>query len=85
MDFLNLEIIAKGFLISWFFVQFSPIQNLLSFLPQKIGFIKTALSCLKCMTFWLTLIISTNPLTAITASFIAFILDKHIINAPIKL
>lgn len=41
--------------------------------------------CLKCFTFWITLIFTLNPFTAAIASLIAYILDKFIIEEKIEL
>jgi len=36
--------------------------------------------CLKCITFWVTLIFSHNVFIAALASLIAYLIDKHISN-----
>ena len=41
--------------------------------------------CLKCITFWATLIMTFNPVTAAMAALIAAIVDNYLNNTKITL
>lgn len=81
MEFIN-HLLLKGFLLAWMFVNFTPLQ---SFLDKQIKpylfkyeYISNALSCLMCLSFWMTLLISANIFTAIAAAFLAYTYTKII-------
>jgi hypothetical protein len=75
-------------LIAWWWTNFEPLQN---FLRKKIkpliygkacntpewrATIADALSCFKCMSFWITLGVTLDPFSAILAAFFAYSYDK---------
>jgi len=69
-------IIIKLYLAGWFITTFEPITKALDdfFSPRQdklSEWIWDALGCQKCITFWLVLIFTFNPLWAIGASMIA--------------
>lgn len=41
--------------------------------------------CLKCFTFWSTLIFTQNILIAAVSSFLSFLVDKFLLNSSTKL
>lgn len=69
-------ILIKLFLLSWFFTHFEPGQLLLDklykYIPTKLKPTRTYLGCFKCVSFWLTLIITLNIFYAIGLSLIAY-------------
>jgi hypothetical protein len=81
-DYNKFYILLYG--IAWLFTNFEPLQdwldNLLLKKPTnkiKIN-LNTILTCQKCFTFWLFLIITLNPLVTLTAAMIAQIHSKII-------
>lgn len=78
-------ILISIYLYTWFFTNFEPIQNLidrfflyidLKYKPKKyikiiIDAIYTILGCHKCLSLWITFILTLNPLYAILLSYIA--------------
>jgi len=78
-------IIFKGFLLGWLISNFEPLQELLSKIKNKISdkyfivfYLKTSVSCHKCLSFWSTLIMSGNIWLAASASIIAFTFEQLI-------
>ena len=82
-------LILRGILIAWWWVNFTPWQNLLKrFIYPLIypkdckpirkwqEYIIEALGCFKCQSFWWTLIISQDIFAAILAALIAYTYDK---------
>lgn len=72
----------KGLLLGWFLASFEPLQEVLRLIKNKIPdeywvvmYIKIALSCQKCLTFWSTLIITHNLYAAIASSIIVVLID----------
>ena len=61
----------------WLFTEFEPLQKLINniFLKFKPNTITESfwivLGCFKCLSLWLTLIITLNPLNAILLSMLA--------------
>lgn len=79
MEFIN-PLLLKAFLLAWMFVNFTPLQK---FIDKQIRpylfkqeYISNALSCLMCLSFWITLLISLNIFTAIAAAFLAYTYTK---------
>lgn len=78
LEFLNIAFIIKGFLLSWMLCYFTPLQKFIDkyvskhLIKWKQNYIADALSCHKCMAFWITLAITFNPFAAIAAGFIAY-------------
>lgn len=68
----------------WFFTSFEPLQELINQIFQRIklnnftNMIWIILGCQKCLTFWLTLLLTLNPLTAFILAAIAQIHIKII-------
>jgi hypothetical protein len=76
-----MEVAISTFLAAWFITNFEPITQHTEGLyskyfnsPIRIGF--EILTCFKCLSFWLVLIITWNPLYALGASFIASTYDE---------
>jgi hypothetical protein len=72
--------LIKIFLLSWVITRFEPIQWVGELLPDNLLFniIKTLLTCLKCCSFWLTLIWTGDIFQASLMAFIGFWYDKII-------
>lgn len=76
----------KIFLVSWFIVKFEPLQMFINWiwkrLPTRISgmslidFIYVGLSCIKCLSLWITLCITLNPFMALGLAFISSIYEK---------
>lgn len=49
-------------------------------LPKKYTHNIQRYMCHKCITLWITLICTCNPLLAATAAFIAYMMDRYINN-----
>lgn len=64
---------------AWFIVNFEPLQQILKGQTPKFKF-KEILSCIKCCTFWLTLILTFDLFFAATASCIAYIIFDRLLN-----
>lgn len=71
---------ASIFLLSWVISRFEPIHMITDGLPNKLiyNIIRLILSCLKCLSFWITLSITGNIFLASGLAFIAFWYDKVI-------
>ena len=74
--------LIKGFLIGWFLSDFQPIQDILLKYKNKISdkyilifYLKTAVSCHKCLSFWMTLIMTGNIWIAFASGFLAYVWD----------
>jgi hypothetical protein len=79
----NLFIIIKGFLLAWFIADFQPLQDFLKGIKDKISdkyilifYLKTAVSCQKCLALWLTLTISGDLYISLLTSFITYLYDR---------
>lgn len=68
------------FILSWVITRFEPLQMVLEILPDKLitNTIKLLLSCLKCVSFWMALIVTHDIFLASTLCFISFWYDKFI-------
>lgn len=81
-------ILLKIYLVGWFISHFEPLLDLENYLfgllPEKyheyyiIDGIYSGLQCQKCLSFWITLIITGNIFFAIGLSMIAYIQMKFI-------
>ena len=75
-----IKIMISIWLVSWFITRFEPLQMLLELLPNKLlwNLIKLLISCLKCISFWITLGYTQNIIAASGIAFISFWYDKFI-------
>lgn len=77
-------LIIKTLLLSYFITRFEPIQWFIDAFPKKIkdnvlfNIFYLAISCFKCSSFWIGLIISHNIYIAIICFIIAFVYDKKL-------
>ena len=82
---ITIILLTKLFLIGWFITEFQPLQSLLDIIASKLYFLSNnqyyrtiidslfvVTGCLKCILFWLTLIVTLSPLHAILLSFIGY-------------
>jgi hypothetical protein len=77
--------ILTGFFLGWLFANFEPLQEALKPIKNKISdkyyivfYLKTAVSCHKCLSFWITLLLTSNIVLAAAAAFLAYVFDKLI-------
>lgn len=73
----------KAILLSYLITRFTPFQNLLIKINKRFNNLFTnllyeLLSCLKCCSFWITLIMTGNIYVAIMCFIIAFFYDKKL-------
>ena len=75
-----IETLISIWLVSWFITRFEPLQMILELLPNKLlyNLFKLLITCLKCLTFWITLIWTQNIVLASTMAFISFWYDKFV-------
>ncbi len=85
-----LLLIGKITILSWFFVSFTPLYNIVTAIPfnyiknehmrEILRFIITQpFKCYKCMALWIGLIISGSIWIALITSFIMYLLEKYIL------
>lgn len=84
---IQMEIIIRAMLVSWWLINFGPSKSILEKIkakvPAKLTYLKTAVTCFVCQSFWFTLLfgaISKEFLffDAIMAAVIAYTYDKFI-------
>ena len=63
------------FLTAWFFTHFAPLQDYLTLIKMP-AWLFEALTCWKCLTFWLILICTLNIQLALIYSLIAWFLTE---------
>jgi hypothetical protein len=75
-----IETLISIWLVSWFITRFEPLQMVLELLPNKLLFnlFKLLITCLKCVTFWITLCYTQNIVLASGIAFVSFFYDKFI-------
>ena len=75
-----IETLIGIWLVSWFITRFEPLQMILELMPNKLlpNLFKLLITCLKCTSFWLTLIYTQNIVLASGMAFISFFYDKFI-------
>lgn len=75
-----IEMLISIWLVSWFITRFEPLQMVLELLPNKLipNLIKLLVTCLKCVSFWSTLLVTQNIVLASGMAFISFWYDKWI-------
>jgi hypothetical protein len=75
-----IEELISIWLVSWFITRFEPLQMTLELLPNKLlyNLFKLLITCLKCVSFWLTLAYTQNLIYASAMAFISFWYDKFI-------
>lgn len=75
-----IETLIGIWLVSWFITRFEPLQMVLELLPNKLlyNLFKLLISCLKCVSFWITLLYTENLILASAIAFVSFWYDKFI-------
>ena len=75
-----IETLIGIWLVSWFITRFEPLQMVLELLPNKLLFnlFKLLITCLRCLSFWITLSYTQNIILASGMAFISFWYDKFI-------
>ena len=68
--------------IAWFLVNFEPLQLLIDLMFRKIKFSNLSLylhssaTCIKCISFWLTLLCTWSFIEATIVALLSFILQE---------
>ena len=82
-------LIIKPLLLSWFITNFEPGQSFITWLykyiPKRLKSTRSYLGCFKCVSFWLTLILTQSLLTAILFSLVAYTYDRVMNSFPINI
>jgi hypothetical protein len=75
-----IEKLISIWLVSWFITRFEPLQMVLELLPNKLiyNLFKLLITCLKCVSFWITLAYTQNIVYASAMAFVSFWYDKFI-------
>ena len=75
-----IELLISIWLVSWLITRFEPLQMALELLPNKLlyNLFKLLITCLKCVSFWMTLIITEDIFIASGMAFVSFWYDKVI-------
>lgn len=75
-----IELLIGIWLVSWFITRFEPLQMVLELMPNKLiyNLFKLLITCLKCVSFWITLAYTQNIVLASGMAFISFFYDKFI-------
>lgn len=70
--------LSQVFILSWLITRFSPLQMILELLPDKLLFnmIQLLFSCLMCVSFWTSLIVTQDIYLSSLSAFIGFWYDK---------
>lgn len=67
-------------LLAWFISEFEPLQTLITmlykYMPIKLKFTRTYLECFKCLSFWITLIMTQSFYLAVGFSIIAYVYTR---------
>lgn len=75
---MNYDLIISITSISWLWINITPIQSFL--LVRNWGYITTILTCQKCFSlsvgFIICLVFYQNPINAIVASYLSYIIEK---------
>lgn len=74
-------ILLKIIPLAWFLATFSPWQDFLERyikkrIPQSLGYLRVALSCFMCHSFWMTLAVTQDIFLAAGAAMIASTYDR---------
>lgn len=75
---MDYRLLLNGLLIGWWIANLIPLQNLLTKAKPYLyfEFLKTGISCFKCLSFWITLGLTLDPYAAIAAAVIAYTFDR---------
>lgn len=78
MDYTILIKLGQILLLSWVITKFKPLQIILEILPDKLFFnlLKLLLTCIMCVSFWLTLTLTYDVYLASLNAFVAFWYSK---------
>lgn len=78
MDIIILLI--KIWFVCWMITRFEPLHMILELLPNKLIFnmISLMLTCLKCLSMWVTLSITGDIFLASVMTFISFFYEKNL-------
>lgn len=70
--------IGQVLILSWLITRFKPLEMILELLPDNLIFnlVQLLFSCLMCVSFWTSLILTQDIFTSALISFIGFWYDK---------
>jgi len=76
-------ILLKIIPLAWFITTFSPYQDFLDRyikpkIPQSLGYLRVALSCFMCHSFWMILIYTQDIFLASAGAMFAYTFDRII-------
>lgn len=81
-----MTMIIKILLLGWFLTNLKDMYTkLISIRIKKFIDILALMGCMKCNTFWIGIIYTGDIWTALTSSFIAYLIDKYLLTTDIKL
>ena len=63
--------------IAWWITEFEPLQATIDRIPMS-PWLRDAFSCVKCVSFWLTLFVSFDFILACQAAILAYLLTRLI-------
>lgn len=63
--------------IAWWLIEFEPLQATIDRIPMS-SWLRDAFSCVKCVSFWLTLIVSFDFILSCQAALLAYLLNRVI-------
>jgi hypothetical protein len=77
---------SKILLIGWFLSELTTMYTTLKGIKiKKFIDILNLMSCIKCNSFWVGLLLTGDIWYALAASFIGYLIDKFILSIPIEL
>lgn len=73
-------ILVKIWFVSWMITRFEPLHMLLELLPDKLFYnmLSLILTCLKCLSMWMTLIVTGDIFLSSLLCFISFFYEKNL-------
>jgi hypothetical protein len=79
--------LLNNLLLAWLIANLEPLQDFLAMYIKpyiKIEYLRNALSCFKCLGFWLTLATTYDIYLASGAALIAYVFDKIMNSIPMR-
>lgn len=67
-------------LIAWLIANFEPLQTLITklykYIPIRLKFTRTYLECFKCLSFWITIIMTQDIYLGIIFAIVAYVYTR---------
>ena len=75
---MDYTLLLRGLLIGWWVSNFIPLQNLLTKAKPYLYFeyLKSGISCFKCLSLWIVLLMTMDIYAAIAAAVIAYTFER---------